>query len=209
MPRPRYERASPELKKAVLAAARKELARNGYEGASLNRILEEAGLSKGAFYYYFDDKADLAATVLLDLYVPTTQDLDELRNPKSAGEFWSAAQRITRAQLDAVESSRESLDVVASLGRAMAQNPELAQRVMPAFAPVMSAFVDMLRRGQELGVVRKDLTPQALAAVLSSVKEGLARALFPAQGSLSPEELERFAELSWDLYRRVVRAEER
>src|SRR3954467_846977 len=83
MPRPRYERAAPELKTAILSAARKELARAGYEGASLNRILEEAGLSKGAFYYYFDDKDDLVATVLLDMYRPAAELLDEFTNPRT------------------------------------------------------------------------------------------------------------------------------
>lgn len=209
MPRPRYERAAQELKTAILKAARKEFGRAGYEAASLNRILEEAGLSKGAFYYYFDDKADLAATVLLDLYTPAFGDLDALRNPKTAAEFWVVMKRINREQLDALESSRESLDVLANLGRAMTQNRELAEKVMPAFAPMMAAFIDMLRRGQELGVIRKDLTAEQLSAVVGSLKEGLARAFFPPQGPLSPEELERFSEISWDLYMRVVRAEER
>jgi len=101
------------------------------------------------------------------------------------------------------------MDVIGSLGRGMAQNPRLAARVMPAFAPMMSAFLEMLRKGQELGIIREDLAPETLSAVISGMKEGLARALLPAQGSLSPEELERFAEISWDLFRRAVRAEER
>src|SRR3954447_26434898 len=96
MPRPRYERAAPELKTAILAAARKELARGGYEGASLNRILEEAGLSKGAFYYYFDDKDDLVATVMLEMYRPAAELLDILVNPRTVKEFWAAAERINR-----------------------------------------------------------------------------------------------------------------
>jgi len=206
LPRPRYERAAPELKTAILKAARKELGRAGYEAASLNRILEEAGLSKGAFYYYFDDKADLAATVLLDLYTPSTEHLEALRNPKSAEAYWVELKRINRLQLDAFESSRESLDVLASLGRAMTQNRELAEKVMPAFAPMMAAFLDMLRRGQELGVVRKDLTAEQLSVVVGSMKEGMAKAFFPPQGPLSPEELERFAEIMWDLMERVIRA---
>src|SRR5947207_2477445 len=91
VPRPRYERAAPELKTAILGAARKEIARLGYEGASLNRILEEAGLSKGAFYYYFDDKDDLVATVLLDMYRPASEHIDVLANPGTVKAFWAAA----------------------------------------------------------------------------------------------------------------------
>src|SRR5689334_5750559 len=64
MARPRFERAAPEKREALLDAAATEFAAHGYETASLNRILLSAGLSKGSFYYYFEDKADLAAAVL-------------------------------------------------------------------------------------------------------------------------------------------------
>jgi AcrR family transcriptional regulator len=65
MPRPRYENIDPLKKSKLLEAAMKEFAANGYELASINRILDAAELSKGSFYYYFDDKLDLATTVFL------------------------------------------------------------------------------------------------------------------------------------------------
>jgi AcrR family transcriptional regulator len=48
-----------------LEAAAKEFVAHGFEAASLNRILDDAGISKGAAYYYFDDKTDLYATTTL------------------------------------------------------------------------------------------------------------------------------------------------
>ncbi|HEY8209986.1 MAG TPA: TetR/AcrR family transcriptional regulator [Myxococcaceae bacterium] len=209
MPRPRYERAAPELKTAILAAARKELARSGYEGASLNRILEEAGLSKGAFYYYFDDKDDLVATVLLDMYRPAVEGLDDFTNPRTVKEFWAAAERLNRRQLDAMEASRESMEVVSSLGRAALANQALAGKILPAFAPLVTAFLKFLRRGQELGAVRKDLTPEVMLAVITGIKEGLGRSVLPPQGALSAQDLERFVKLVWDLIERAIRVEEK
>jgi AcrR family transcriptional regulator len=41
-----------------------EFANYGFEDASINRILENAKMSKGAAYYYFEDKADLLATTV-------------------------------------------------------------------------------------------------------------------------------------------------
>ena len=63
MPRPRFDNLSTERRHDLLERAATEFALHGYEGASLNSILSGAGLSKGVFYYYFDDKADLFATV--------------------------------------------------------------------------------------------------------------------------------------------------
>ena len=64
MPRPRFANLSLEKQAHILETAAKAFAADGYEHASMNQILADAGLSKGAAYYYFDNKADLyAATV--------------------------------------------------------------------------------------------------------------------------------------------------
>lgn len=48
-----------ERKAELLEAALLEFAENSYEDASLNRIIKNAGISKGTFYYHFADKRAL------------------------------------------------------------------------------------------------------------------------------------------------------
>lgn len=43
----------------LLAASRTEFARVPYEEASVNRIIQAAGIPRGSFYMYFTDKEDL------------------------------------------------------------------------------------------------------------------------------------------------------
>ena len=43
----------------LLAASRAEFARVPYEEASVNRIIQAAGIPRGSFYMYFTDKEDL------------------------------------------------------------------------------------------------------------------------------------------------------
>lgn len=204
MPRPRFERASPELRERVLLAARREFAREGYQGASLNRILESAGLSKGAFYYYFDDKADLAATTLLQLFRPFVEGLEVPEQVATAKQFWAAVEALNRRQLDRLERSRDEMDLLTRLGAALLTNPELAQRVHPSTGEIRRKIVQLWRRGQELGAVRGDLPVEVLMAAMQGAKEGLARALLPLERALTSEELERLAALQWDLFRRMV-----
>ena len=64
MPRPRFAKLDPAKKEAILTAALEAFASHGFDGASYNQIIEKAGISKGAMYYYFDDKEDLFATVV-------------------------------------------------------------------------------------------------------------------------------------------------
>ena len=52
-----------QTRAAVLAAAREVFARDGFHGATLERVAEEAGFTKGAVYSAFDSKADLFMAV--------------------------------------------------------------------------------------------------------------------------------------------------
>src|SRR5579884_931866 len=57
MPFARFDKMPREKRERLLHVAAQEFATHGFEGASLNRILEEAQLGKSSAYYYFEDKA--------------------------------------------------------------------------------------------------------------------------------------------------------
>ena len=48
-----------KTRNGIVLAAEKVFARKGYNGASMDDIVEESGLSKGALYGYFKSKEDL------------------------------------------------------------------------------------------------------------------------------------------------------
>jgi AcrR family transcriptional regulator len=52
-----------QTRAAILAAAREVFAHDGFHGATLERVAEEAGFTKGAVYSAFDSKADLFMAV--------------------------------------------------------------------------------------------------------------------------------------------------
>src|SRR5947209_7475198 len=64
MPFPRFSKLEPEKRERLLEVAAQEFAQYGFEDASLNRILDRTQMSKGAAYYYFEDKVDLFFTVM-------------------------------------------------------------------------------------------------------------------------------------------------
>lgn len=59
----------------LLASARAVVAREGYENASVDRIAEEAGFSKGAFYSNFESKEEI---ILELLETHSLQDVTEI-----------------------------------------------------------------------------------------------------------------------------------
>src|SRR5258708_8776667 len=64
MPFPRFDKLPQEKRERLLEIAAEEFAKHGFEDGSVNRILERAKMSKGAAYYYFEDKIDLFFTVV-------------------------------------------------------------------------------------------------------------------------------------------------
>ncbi|MEU6313028.1 TetR/AcrR family transcriptional regulator [Streptomyces sp. NPDC047014] len=64
MPLPRFERLPVERREHILGVARRHFAEHGAEGASYNKIIEAAGVSKTAAYHYFDGREDLLTAVL-------------------------------------------------------------------------------------------------------------------------------------------------
>lgn len=58
------KRLTPERRTALAEATVAEFARSGYEGASLNRIIRDAGMSKSSFYHFVGSKSELFDAVV-------------------------------------------------------------------------------------------------------------------------------------------------
>lgn len=66
MPSERFLHLPEEKKTRIIKAALKEFARVSYDEISINRIIQDAGIPRGSFYQYFDDKQDLQLFLLED-----------------------------------------------------------------------------------------------------------------------------------------------
>lgn len=59
MPKETFFNLSQEKRNKITELALEEFALHDYRTASLSRIVEKAGISKGSMYQYFDDKKEL------------------------------------------------------------------------------------------------------------------------------------------------------
>ena len=165
MARPRFENLSPQKQEAILAAAAEEFAERGYEAASLNRIIERAGSSKGSIYYYFEDKADLlltvveraVATVMTQVSLPSLEEF-------TASDYWERLKSIVEESLPVMEQDSWYMRIMRSFYRLRDEPgaPPALSRVIDQGKALAGAF---LARGVELGVVRTDLPLDLLVEV--------------------------------------------
>ena len=59
MPKPTFFNLPGDKRQTVVDAALDEFAQHGYAASNMNRIVVAAGIAKGSFYQYFEDKKDL------------------------------------------------------------------------------------------------------------------------------------------------------
>jgi AcrR family transcriptional regulator len=85
MVRPRFAKLPPAQQQAILRAALDEFAAHGFHDASLNRIIEAAGISKGSMYYYFDGKQDLFTHVTRVEFAHLLADVGPVALPAEPG----------------------------------------------------------------------------------------------------------------------------
>ncbi len=160
MPRPRFLKLAQDKRERILLAAGQAFAEHGYEGATISRILERAGISTGAAYYYFDDKVDLFVTTLtfhVDQLVASGQTEIRATTPDA---FW---REFFQAVSNSMERTSEMHRTVAALRAAWKSSQQLV--AIPEIAAQFGRNEELLRgyfrRGRELGAVRSDL-PESL-----------------------------------------------
>jgi AcrR family transcriptional regulator len=206
MPRPRFRNLSEEKRERILEAAAREFAAHGYDGASLNKILDEAGISKGAAYYYFDDKADLYATTVLhysqELMAALRYDVDRL----TAASYWDEVAALYRQQFT-IYAKRPWVFGVAKAGGSSSLEMLEQGPLADVWEQAQFLLVQLLRRGRELGVVRDDLPEDLMLSLVVAVDDAHDRWLYAHWSELSPAELEEAANRIANALRRLLTPE--
>jgi AcrR family transcriptional regulator len=154
-----------------MEAAAKEFAAHGFDGASLNRILEQAEISKGAAYYYFDDKADVFLTVVQYYRQEVMHNIDLDINQLTAETFWPTLSETYQRQLVYVFERPWVMGVFKAINKVSAESL-MAHELLAAFLDeVKSWLATFFKRGQVLGVIRHDLPDDLIVQLFWAIDE--------------------------------------
>lgn len=153
----------------ILNAAAICFARNGFHQTTMQAICAEASLSPGSVYRYYASKEELIGALIDEERAESLALIERVsREPDPVAGLRSLINTILAA-IDLPQAAVLDIEV----GAEAARNPAVAARVRQNYEDCTTALATMLRRSQEQGTVDPGLDPEATAALLLSVFDGL------------------------------------
>lgn len=200
MPLPRFEKLDLGRQRAILSAAKAEFAAHGFAGASYNTIIKQAGLSKGAMYYYFADKADLCRTVLEQMLEQMAEATGPLGDFTDAEGFWTELRALGERAMVFLLATPE----VADLGRLIYGEGSNSELLGPLVERTEAWCIERLREGQHVAAVRDDIPLDLLATAITGLLVHTDRWFARSFETLDPAELERLSLACLDMVEKLA-----
>jgi AcrR family transcriptional regulator len=142
---------------SILAAAVTEFTEKGYAGARIDSIALKSGSNKRMIYHYFGDKDGLYLAVLESAYVGIRSSEAKLQLTNL--EPVQAIERLVEFSWDYFIEHPEFLSLLATENLHRAKFLKKSKRVLQLHSPLVSMISDVLRRGADDGVFRRDADP--------------------------------------------------
>jgi len=177
-PRATRVRAPEATRQRLVAAAFEEIHRHGYQGAGLDTILANAGVTKGALYHHFTDKAELAHAVIDEVIRGLT--LKRWTGPLAtySGDPISGIQMVLKVVADEFCDDRlvDKVELGCPLNNlAQEMSPldeRFRRRVAVVFETWIESFAQALERGRKDGSVRREVDARKIATFVVASVEG-------------------------------------
>jgi TetR/AcrR family transcriptional repressor of nem operon len=159
----------------LLTAAFEEIYRCGFQAASLDTILARAGVTKGALYHHFPDKAALGRAVVDEVvrgFLLRRWGIGTLAEIK--GDPITALQEILRHRSAELTAREVELGCpLNNLAQEMSPLDEsFRRRINATFETWREAFAGALELGKEEGTVRRDVDARRIAPFIVAAIEG-------------------------------------
>jgi TetR/AcrR family transcriptional regulator, transcriptional repressor for nem operon len=161
-------------RRKILEAAFAEFYKHGFQGGSLNHIVEVAGATKGALFYHFTGKQELGYAVV-----------EEVIGPLLAQSWLDAIEDSDDPITDLKRAFRHFVKASIKSGSYLQGCPlnNLAQEMSPLdegfrkridrlYRNWRKRYAAVLAAGMKTGKVRKDAVPQQVAALVVAAQMG-------------------------------------
>ena|SRR5438105_8148896 len=154
----------------IVAAAAPIFNQHGYEGASIQELMDATGLEKGGIYRHFNSKEELAAEAFryaVDQVVKLrTADLHQIEG--SVAKLHTIVERFAEAP-SPVPGGCPLMNTAIDSDDG---NPVLRELAASAIRRWRSGLENIVRQGIERGEIRTDVEPRRIATAVIATLEG-------------------------------------
>ena len=154
----------PEItERRILETAMKLFIEKGYEQTTLQDIADAIGMTRGAIYHHFKDKAEMVDSVMACMFHKTVP-YEEIKGDSG----WSALEKIRQILIHALNAD-EQVYVYFPLSRSLINNPKLAAAYLYFTKNNLTAiFCELLKEGMEDKSIQAE-DPEIMAELLSVI----------------------------------------
>jgi AcrR family transcriptional regulator len=164
-----------ERRQQILASARDVFAKRGFHAAKIEDIVISAGVARGTFYLYFEDKRAIFEEIVdrfiakLAMNVVRVDPSDKARSV--ADQVCENIRRIVGLLLEDQSTTKILLN------HALGVDPAFDQRLHSFYDEASKLLEESLRDGQALGVVEEGDVAMYTSMTLGALKELLYQAV--------------------------------
>jgi TetR/AcrR family transcriptional regulator len=161
-----FSKLDPAKQEQIRKAALREFAREGYERASTNNIVKEAGIAKGTLFYYFRNKQALFDYLVKYVinYVETEYlERVDFSEPDFLARYWKAAQ----IKLESYPCDKEAFEFLGAMYLRQ-ENQTLLQQLDALYQDAMGRMLSDLNTS----LFRTDITVEYAMKIATWAMEG-------------------------------------
>lgn len=171
-----------QRRRELLAAARDAFVEKGYQAATVDDIVANAGVARGTFYLYFDDKRAVFEALVDDFLQRIAEAVKSIElgpnAPPPVEQLRANIRRVVELALG------EPTLVKLALFDATGLDPELDEKLHAYYEGLRTLIAESLEQGQALGMVREGDRRVMVAVGLGGLKEVLVDAV---GGQIEPD----------------------
>lgn len=170
-----------ETKKHIVLIASKLFLQKSFKEVTLNEIVKETGLSKGAFYHYFESKEQLFMEVLDYFLKQVTSRNYEGYSKESFYQFYhdyiNETIYLTRSYLENFNDGLSEVSITMNyftlIFDALKLFPEFRDNVIGGFNQEMEYWTKAVERARNNGEISSSMTDKEIGEVFMYLSDGV------------------------------------
>lgn len=164
MPKETFYNLDGAKQRRIFQAAVQEFSRRSFNEASINQIIKQAGISRGSFYQYFQDKEDIYLYMLTEIGKEKTAAIEQVRQQRPAGDdFFAALLQMTEAALDWARAMPQYNQIGM---RMILDDSEFIIKLRQLSPAAVNQFITLIERDQKRGLIKSDVKPELVIDVI-------------------------------------------